>query len=147
MPISGFPLPDIVINDSIQIAFGRELHLNDTYDDVCIIDFQELCSDKLPIMGAPDFHALCDNFSKFVVKNMPELGTVKNKNETRRFITFIDIIYDRRKDLLVSAETDLSYLVRRATDNDSALTHDKDLEIAAARMISRLSEMRFRSRH
>lgn len=47
-------------------------------------------------MSSVDYLAIVDAFSVFLVKNVPIFNSMDMREEARRFITFLDIIYDAK---------------------------------------------------
>ena len=56
-------------------------------------------------MGVSDYLKLCELYHTIIVQNIPQMGILE-KNEARRFITFIDAAYENKIKLICSAETD-----------------------------------------
>jgi len=61
--------------------------------------FDELCNRPL---GAADYQVLCQHFATVVVDFVPVL-TLSNRNELRRFITFVDTAYEHRVKVIAAA--------------------------------------------
>lgn len=108
---------------------GRSLHIARTAGGVARASFDELCNRPL---GALDYLALARRFHALVLDDIPAL-TFARRNETKRFITLIDILYENRVKLICSAEkpADRLYI---ADQGHEAFEFD--------RTISRLMEMR-----
>ena len=62
--------------------------------------FADLCARPL---GASDYIALAERFHTIFVDDVPQL-TDRSRNEAKRFIALVDILYDRAVRLYVSAE-------------------------------------------
>jgi cell division protein ZapE len=62
-------------------------------------------------LGAPDYIALARHFHTIFVDGIPVMGPGQN-NAARRFITFIDTIYDRRTGFIASADAEPDALYR-----------------------------------
>lgn len=105
---------------------GRRLKLNRTAKGVAFCDFAELCAATL---GAGDYLALAQHFHTLILAHIPKF-TPDNANETKRFITLIDVLYDNRVRLICSAECAIGDL-----PGDSR--HHFELQ----RTVSRLMEM------
>uniref|UniRef100_A0A7S3PJ93 AAA+ ATPase domain-containing protein n=1 Tax=Aplanochytrium stocchinoi TaxID=215587 RepID=A0A7S3PJ93_9STRA len=133
---------ELVEPKTIKVAFGRTLKVERVTGRAAMFDFQELCGGKLPAFGPADFQAVCDNFDTIFVQNVPILGE-ENHDEARRFVTFIDQVYDRRRNLYISAATSFEDLCTKSVcDPDGAqLLSVKELNMAMKRMSSRLAEM------
>ena len=105
---------------------GRELLIKEFYDGVVRFKFEELCEKNL---GAEDYLEII-RVSKFIVINqIPKFNDI-NSNQQHRFITLIDIIYDKKIPIAVTAEKNLD-----------ELTSSKALKEPFQRTISRLYEL------
>mmetsp|Transcript_1956 Transcript_1956/g.5819 ORF Transcript_1956/g.5819 Transcript_1956/m.5819 type:complete len:462 (-) Transcript_1956:223-1608(-) len=136
----------------LKVAFGRTLRVKHASGRrVCRFDFEELCGDREPVMGAPDFQALCAEFDAIVVDNTPVLGE-KDHNLARRFVMLIDQMYDHDVALVLSAAAPPRKLFARvagwedasgdaAPEDDGALLSVKEMRTAAKRAVSRIMEM------
>jgi len=91
--------------------------------------FADLCEKPL---GASDYRAIADRYHTVFVTDVPALSPEK-RNETKRFITLIDVLYDTHVRLIVSA----------AAEPDHLFTGDEGTEaFEFQRTASRLVEMR-----
>jgi len=105
---------------------GRKLILENFYNGILKINFNEIFNKNL---GAEDFINIA-NKSKFIfLENLPNFQ-VSNSNEQQRFITFVDIIYEKKVPLMVTCEVDLK-----------SFTSSMDLSETFKRTISRLYEL------
>ena len=105
---------------------GREFLIKEFYDGVVRFTFEELCEKNL---GAEDYLEII-RVSKFIVINqIPKFDDI-NSNQQHRFITLIDIIYDKKIPIAVTAEKNLD-----------ELTSSKALKEPFKRTISRLYEL------
>jgi len=128
---------------TIQVAFGRKLVVEQASGTVCKFRFDDLCSDREPIMAAADYQALCSHFDTVMISDIPELG-LENHNETRRFIILIDQLYDRGVDVVLQSEKPLLHMFGDSiakSEQDNELFSLKEIAMASRRMISRLVEM------
>lgn len=108
---------------------GRQLHVPLAAGGVARMTFDELCNRPL---GSLDYLAVARNFHTLVLDDIPAL-TFSRRNETKRFITLIDILYEHRVKLVCSAEKKVEALYI-ADRGHEAFEFD--------RTISRLMEMR-----
>jgi cell division protein ZapE len=108
---------------------GHPLEIPQAASGVARFDFLDLC-DK-PV-GALDYMALARDFHTVIVDRIPAM-TVERRNEAKRFITLIDMLYDHRVKLLASADVEAPDLYRAETGRE-AFEFD--------RTVSRLIEMR-----
>ena len=106
---------------------GRELNIERTARGVARLSFEELCARPL---GASDYLTLTEHFHTLLLENVPQLSPAR-RNESKRFVTLIDILYEAKTNLVISAEVP-------AED----LYPEGDGSFEFARTVSRLMEMR-----
>ena len=105
---------------------GREFLIKEFYEGVVRFTFKELCDKNL---GAEDYLEII-KVSKFMaIDQIPEFDDI-NSNQQHRFITLIDIVYDKKIPIVVTAEKNLD-----------ELTSSKSLKEPFKRTISRLYEL------
>ncbi|XP_053334405.1 lactation elevated protein 1 homolog B isoform X1 [Clarias gariepinus] len=85
---------------------GREVTLNRTCGTIADCTFQELCERPL---GASDYLEIAHHFDTVIVRGVPRLK-VALREQARRFITLIDILYDQKVRVVVLAEAPLYHL-------------------------------------
>lgn len=68
--------------------------------------FHELCGEPL---AAGDYLALANNFHSFIITDIPYL-TILRRDEVRRFITFLDAVYDSGGKLATTGADDFTSL-------------------------------------
>ncbi|TPX55235.1 hypothetical protein PhCBS80983_g05500 [Powellomyces hirtus] len=85
---------------------GRTLEIPEAADGVAKIPFQQICGEP---HSAADYLEVVNSFHTIVLTDIPRM-TLIHRNEARRFITFIDTMYENKTKLLISAETDLQNL-------------------------------------
>src|SRR5699024_584506 len=73
-----------------HVIWGRKLRVPKAAGKAAWLDFNDLCGQPL---GAADYLELTRIYRAFVVVNIPRL---KSKDFARRFITFLDSVYDSR---------------------------------------------------
>jgi cell division protein ZapE len=108
---------------------GRVLRLPRAAAGVARASFEDLCARPL---GAVDYLALARNFHTLVLDDVPRLD-FSRRNETKRFITLIDILYEHHVKLIASAAAEPVGLYV-ASRGHEAFEFD--------RTVSRLIEMR-----
>ncbi|CAR24758.1 Afg1p [Lachancea thermotolerans CBS 6340] len=137
-------------------VWGRELNVPKcTPERVAQFTFKQLCGEPL---AAGDYLALASYFKCFVITDIPYLS-IHVRDEVRRFITFLDAVYDNGgklattaaaefQTLFVEPETILNNYQLKASqsklesDKASANFFKVDEErFAFARALSRLSQM------
>ena len=105
---------------------GRKLEVENYYEGISRFNFNELCNKNL---GAEDYLEIA-KISKFIViDEIPQFDDF-NSNQQQRFITLIDIIYEKNILLAVSANQNLDQF-------KSSLSLEKQFK----RTISRLYEL------
>lgn len=132
----------------ITVIQGRKITITG-FSDICIVDFEDFFINNN--FGASDFIAICKYFSIFILKNLKKIK-INDRNLARRFILFIDELYNRKVKLFFNSETDIDNLFDTSKLNANLDLDDsfKDLKIKSEteelfmkqRCISRLYEMR-----
>ena len=112
--------------DMVLNIKGRNFHINEYYQGVVRFNFNELCNKNL---GAEDYLEIIKVSEFIVIDQIPQFNEV-NSNQQHRFITLIDIVYDKKIPIAVTADKDLNEL-------NSA----KSLKDPFKRTISRLYEL------
>jgi cell division protein ZapE len=108
---------------------GRDLVVPQAAKGVARFSFVELCEAPL---AATDYAKLSRDFHTVILDRIPVLDATR-RNEAKRFINLIDILYDHRVKLLASA----------AAEPDALFAGSRGLEAEeSARTASRLFEMR-----
>nr|WP_316861929.1 cell division protein ZapE [uncultured Cohaesibacter sp.] len=107
---------------------GRSIHVPQAYMGAARFAFEDLCARPL---AASDYLRLCEIYHTFFVENIPHFGR-NNRNEAKRFILFIDTLYDNHVRLVLSA-------VAKAAELNSNLNGTEAFEFD--RTVSRLIEM------
>ncbi len=85
---------------------GRQLRLENFYDGVIKFNFDELFNKNL---GSEDYIAIADISDFIFIINLPKFN-INNSNQKQRFITFIDIIYEKKIPLMVTSMENLDFL-------------------------------------
>jgi cell division protein ZapE len=108
------------------VVQGRELTLSRVAKGAAFLDFDALCRRPL---GAADYLALAVHLHSLVLDGVPDLGP-DLVNETRRFMTLVDALYEHRTLLVMAAACPLE-----------ALHRDGPVAVEFERTRSRLVEM------
>ena len=85
---------------------GRKLIIDNFYDGIVKFTFDELCNKNL---GSEDYIKISDNCNFIFLENLPNFND-NNSNQQQRFITFIDIIYEKKIPLMITSQIDLNLL-------------------------------------
>ena len=85
---------------------GRQIRLENFYDGVIKFNFDELFNKNL---GSEDYIAIADISDFIFIINLPKFDQ-NNSNQQQRFITFIDIIYEKKIPLMITSEKNLDFL-------------------------------------
>lgn len=152
---------DDIVGPKIFMVNNRQVRLNKTCGGIADCEFSELCQQPL---GADDYDRMGKLFHTVIIRNIPQM-TVKMKSDVRRFITFIDMMYDNRVRVVFSARVPVDELFNFDTsgefdggDEESRVMIDElglkgnegkslsfvtgeDEIFAFSRTISRISEM------
>ena len=80
---------------------GRNLLLKNFFDGVVKFDFNELCNKN---HGPEDYIKITDTCNFVFIDNLP-IFNEDNLNQQQRFITLIDILYEKNIPLLVSSKS------------------------------------------
>jgi len=105
---------------------GRKFKINNYYEGVARLNFKELCNENL---GAEDYLNLANISNHIFIEEIPNFDEY-NSNQQLRFITLIDILYDKKISLTLSMESELEKI-------SSSRRHSEIFK----RTVSRLYEM------
>ena len=117
---------DKIKQEKILIVKGRKFIIKNYYDGVVRFDFSELCNKNI---GAEDYIKITDVSQYIFIESLPNFND-KNSNQQQRFITLIDIIYEKKISLAISSISNLN-----------KLTSSKSLSEPFKRTLSRLHEL------
>lgn len=93
---------------------GRELLIPQTANGIARLNFTELCETPL---GPGDYICLADNFHTILLEQIPVMNENMH-NEAKRFITLIDILYDRDINLVITAAAEPDQLYTTGKNSD-----------------------------
>ena len=85
---------------------GRQLLIENFYDRVAKFNFEDLCNKNL---GAEDYIVIANNCDFIFIENLPNFNE-SNSNQQQRFITLIDIIYEKKIPLMITSQVDLNLI-------------------------------------
>jgi len=112
--------------EKILIIKGRKFTIKNYYEGIARFDFNDLCNKNI---GAEDYIKISDVSKYIFIENLPNFND-KNSNQQQRFITLIDIIYEKKVSLTISSDSNLN-----------KLTSSKSLSELFKRTLSRLHEL------
>lgn len=82
------------------VVYGHKVDIPWSKDGVAYFDFNDICGKYL---AAADYISLVSRYHTFVIDNVPALK-ISQKNEARRFIVFLDAMYEAKCRMLIRAE-------------------------------------------
>jgi len=108
---------------------GRKIEATGADGRTVRFDFAQICGQPL---CAADYKALTGQFDAFIVENAPALS-LERRNEAKRFVALVDVLYDTRSKLILTSEVEPEQLYGA----------DRGAEAREfQRTVSRLHEMR-----
>ena len=85
---------------------GRSFVIRNYFEGIARFEFNDLCNKNI---GAEDYIKIAENCNHIIIENLPKFNE-NNSNQQQRFITFIDIIYEKNVRLTISSMLDLMSL-------------------------------------
>mgnify|MGYP001169369689 FL=1 len=82
---------------------GRKLEFRNYYEGIFRLDFKDICDKNL---GAEDYIRISESSNFIFIENLPNFNE-NNSNQQHRFITLIDVIYEKKIPLMITSESDL----------------------------------------
>ena len=82
-------------------VLGRTVFLTSAYQGIALTSFKELCEQPL---GSHDYNLIAQHFDIIIMANIPKLSCEK-RNESKRFMTLIDALYEHNVKFICSAES------------------------------------------
>ena len=105
---------------------GRKIIIENHYDGVMKFNFDELCNRNL---GSEDYISIANNCDFLLIENLPDFNEA-NSNQQQRFITLMDILYEKKIPLMISSQINLK-----------SINSSKSLSEPFKRTVSRLYEL------
>ena len=112
--------------EKILTIKGRKFMIENYFNGISRFDFKDLCAKNI---GAEDYIKIAEACNFIIIENIPNFNN-DNSNQQQRFITLIDILYEKNVLLLVSSKSKLN-----------SLSTSKSLRDEFKRTISRLHEL------
>ena len=118
---------------------GRLVHIpqSSLSKGMCRFTFESLCTKA---MGAADYLVLGQHFHTVFVDYIPILK-LEHINWVRRFIIFVDTMYECNCKLILHAKTEPKYIFQTGLTEEETATTQIDEVFAFQRTVSRLHEM------
>lgn len=89
----------LVESETLSVK-GRDIVVNRTARGVAYFDFEELCQRAL---GAEDYIRVGDRFHTIVLNGIPRMDA-DMRNEAKRFMNLIDVLYEKKVNLVAAAD-------------------------------------------
>ncbi|MDE2403664.1 MAG: AFG1 family ATPase [Sphingomonadales bacterium] len=133
-----FRLTDYAPEDAVHVPSAeldlggnRKLFVPKSLKGVAVFSFKRLCGEA---RGAADYLALAQAYHTVILVGIPRLGA-ENRNETARFVTLVDALYEMKVKLFVTAAAAPEDLYDTGTAGNESGRFEFD------RTVSRLIEM------
>jgi len=117
---------NIPIKEKVLFIKGRKFNIKNYYNGISRFDFKDLCAKNI---GAEDYIKIADSCRFIIIENIPDFNN-NNSNQQQRFVTLIDIIYEKNIPLMITSKSKLNLI-----------SSAKSLEDVFKRTISRLYEL------
>ena len=117
---------NITIKEKVLTIKGRKFNIKNYYDGISRFDFKDLCAKNI---GAEDYIKIADTCSFIIIENIPNFNN-DNSNQQQRFVTLIDILYEKNVPLMITSKSPLNLI-----------SSSKSLENIFKRTISRLYKL------
>ena len=117
---------NIQIKDKVLTVKGRKFSIKNYYNGISRFDFTDLCAKNI---GAEDYIKIAEACNFIVIENIPNFNN-DNSNQQQRFITLIDILYEKNIPLMISSKSQLNLI-----------SSSKSLDNVFKRTVSRLYEL------
>ena len=114
------------IKEKVLTVKGRKFYIKNYYNGISRFDFKDLCAKNI---GAEDYIKIAETCSFIVIENIPNFNN-DNSNQQQRFVTLIDILYEKNIPLMISSKSQLNLI-----------SSSKSLNNVFKRTISRLFEL------
>ncbi len=126
-------------NPTTLTTQGRNVSipLSCSHKRVAYFEFADLCQKA---MGAADYLVIANNFSTVFCHNVPKL-TVNELNWLRRFITFVDTMYELKVTLILHMAQPVDSVQELFSVEGDKHSYSQDEVFAFDRTLSRLEEM------
>lgn len=101
-------LEDLGDGPSSVTVYGRVTNIPLSFNNhsICYLDFKDICQG---LYSSSDYITIASTFRCIILDNVPVM-TTKMKNDARRFITFLDAIYESRCQFFMRSDIEIDYL-------------------------------------
>lgn len=107
-----------------QEVWGRKIQIPKVSGSCAMFTFDELIGRAT---GAADYIELVKHYDAFIIKDVPGM-TYRQRDLARRFITFIDAVYEGRAKLVLTTEKPLTQLFLSKGELQGEVEKKKDVE-------------------
>jgi len=97
---------NITIKEKVLTIKGRKFNIKNYYEGISRFDFKDLCARNI---GAEDYIKIADTCSFIIIENIPNFNN-NNSNQQHRFITLIDILYEKDVPLMITSKSQLNLI-------------------------------------
>lgn len=94
------------LETNILKIWGREIKIKNSYEKIAILEFDYLTENNF---SASDFKEIAKYYDLIFLKNLDQFS-FEEKNEQRRFMLFIDEIYENNVALIILAKSEINNL-------------------------------------
>ena len=95
-----------VREEKILTIKGRKFIIKNYYDGISRFDFKDLCAKNI---GAEDYIKISDTCNFIIIENIPNFNN-NNSNQQQRFVTLIDILYEKNVPLMITSKSKLNLI-------------------------------------
>ena len=117
---------NLTLKEKVLTIKGRKFIIKNYFDGIARFNFKDLCAKNI---GAEDYIKIAEKCDFIIIENIPNFNNI-NSNQQQRFITLIDIIYEKSIPLMITSESKLD-----------SLSSSDNLKQSFKRTISRLYEL------
>jgi len=97
---------NIPIKEKVLTIKGRKFIIKNYHDGISRFDFKDLCARNI---GAEDYIKIADTCSFIIIENIPNFNN-NNSNQQQRFVTLIDILYEKNVPLMITSKSKLNLI-------------------------------------
>ena len=97
---------NLTLKEKVLTIKGRKFIIKNYFDGIARFNFKDLCAKNI---GAEDYIKIAEKCDLIIIENIPNFNNV-NSNQQQRFITLIDIIYEKSIPLMITSQSKLDSL-------------------------------------